>query len=110
MVSIYLHCDPTASHYLKLRMDAIFGPENFRNEIIWKRTSGLSSAPQAVWARALLLHGRLLGSIAAIEKRRESLLELRRVEGAELRERIEGKPFRTLGPVPLPVTHDVNRA
>ena len=33
--SIYLHCDPTASHYLKLLMDAVFGPENFRNEIIW---------------------------------------------------------------------------
>ena len=36
--SIYLHCDPTASHYLKLLMDAVFGPENFRNEIIWQRT------------------------------------------------------------------------
>lgn len=35
--SIYLHCDPTASHYLKLLMDAIFSPQNFRNEIIWKR-------------------------------------------------------------------------
>ncbi len=33
--SIYLHCDPTASHYLKLLMDAIFGRDNFRNEIIW---------------------------------------------------------------------------
>ena len=33
--SIYLHCDPTASHYLKLIMDAIFGKENYRNEIIW---------------------------------------------------------------------------
>ena len=33
--SIYLHCDPTASHYLKLLMDAIFGSRNFRNEIIW---------------------------------------------------------------------------
>ena len=32
--SIYLHCDPTASHYLKILMDAIFGPEHFRNEII----------------------------------------------------------------------------
>ena len=42
--SIYLHCDPTASHYLKLLMDAVFGPENFRNEIIWKRTSGHSDA------------------------------------------------------------------
>ena len=36
--SLYLHCDPTASHYLKLTLDAVFGPENFRNEIIWKRT------------------------------------------------------------------------
>jgi DNA modification methylase len=33
--SIYLHCDPTASHYLKLLMDAVFGPSCFRNEIIW---------------------------------------------------------------------------
>ena len=37
--SIYLHCDPTASHYLKLVMDSIFGNSNFRNEIIWKRTA-----------------------------------------------------------------------
>jgi len=36
--SIYLHCDPTASHYLKLLLDSVFGPENFRNEIIWQRT------------------------------------------------------------------------
>lgn len=35
--SIYLHCDPTSSHYLKILMDAIFGPRNFVNEIIWKR-------------------------------------------------------------------------
>jgi DNA modification methylase len=35
--SIYLHCDPTASHYLKLLMDGIFGASNFRNDIIWKR-------------------------------------------------------------------------
>lgn len=43
--SLYLHCDPTMSHYLKLILDAIFGPEHFRNEIIWNRTAakGLSS-------------------------------------------------------------------
>jgi len=35
--SIYLHCDPTASHYLKIVMDAIFGPSNFKSEIVWKR-------------------------------------------------------------------------
>ena len=34
--SIYYHCDPTASHYLKLLLDAIFGPQNFRNEIVWR--------------------------------------------------------------------------
>jgi len=37
--TLYLHCDPTASHYLKMLLDAAFGPANFRNEIIWKRTS-----------------------------------------------------------------------
>jgi len=37
--SIYLHCDPTASHYLKLLMDAVFGPGNFQNEIVWQRTN-----------------------------------------------------------------------
>jgi site-specific DNA-methyltransferase (adenine-specific) len=36
--SIFLHCDPTASHYVKLLLDSIFGPKNFRNEIIWKRS------------------------------------------------------------------------
>lgn len=38
--SLYLHCDPTASHYLKLVLDAVFGPENFLGEIIWRRTAG----------------------------------------------------------------------
>ena len=36
--SIYLHCDPTASHYLKILMDAVFLPINFRSEIVWRRT------------------------------------------------------------------------
>ncbi len=40
--SIYLHCDPTASHYLKLLLDAVFDARNFRNEIIWKRTTSKS--------------------------------------------------------------------
>ena len=42
--SIYLHCDPTASHYLKELMGAIFGRKNFRNEIIWRRTGSHNSA------------------------------------------------------------------
>ena len=37
--SIYLHCDPTASHYLKMMLDAVFGLNNFENEISWKRTT-----------------------------------------------------------------------
>ena len=40
--SIYLHCDPSASHYLKLLMDGIFDPRRFLNEIIWRRTSAHS--------------------------------------------------------------------
>jgi DNA modification methylase len=42
--SIYLHCDPTASHYLKILMDSIFGVQNYQNEVIWKRTSSHSDA------------------------------------------------------------------
>ena len=42
--SIYLHCDPTASHYIKIMMDAIFGHENFKNEITWQRTESHNTA------------------------------------------------------------------
>jgi site-specific DNA-methyltransferase (adenine-specific) len=38
--SMYLHCDPTASHYLKIVLDVVFGKKNFRNEIIWHKNSG----------------------------------------------------------------------
>lgn len=38
--SLYLHCDPTASHYLKILLDTVFGSQNFRNEIVWKRKTG----------------------------------------------------------------------
>ncbi|HLI69591.1 MAG TPA: site-specific DNA-methyltransferase [Ktedonobacteraceae bacterium] len=41
--SVYLHCDPSASHYLKLLLDAVFGPENFRNEIVWSYKTGGAS-------------------------------------------------------------------
>ena len=44
--SIYLHCDPTASHYLKMLMDAVFGPQYFRNEVVWERTTGRKSGRQ----------------------------------------------------------------
>jgi site-specific DNA-methyltransferase (adenine-specific) len=42
--SLYLHCDPTASHYLKILLDAVFGKTSYGNEIIWKRTSAKGTA------------------------------------------------------------------
>jgi len=42
--SLYLHCDPTASHYLKLLLDAVFSPVCFRNEIIWRRKALFQNA------------------------------------------------------------------
>ena len=44
--SIYLHCDPTMSHYLKLLMDDVFAPKNFRNEIVWQRIQGAGKTTQ----------------------------------------------------------------
>ncbi|HZB88035.1 MAG TPA: DNA methyltransferase [Terracidiphilus sp.] len=46
--SAYLHCDPTASHYLKMLMDAVFWPANFRSEIVWRRTGSHNKARR--WA------------------------------------------------------------
>lgn len=42
--SLWLHCDPTASHYLKMLLDSVFGPENFRNEVVWQRTAAKGDA------------------------------------------------------------------
>ena len=44
--SLYLHCDPTASHYLKILLDAVFDPRNFKSEVVWKRTAAHSDAKQ----------------------------------------------------------------
>ncbi len=44
--SIYLHCDPTASHYLKVMMDSIFGKNNFRSAITWKRATSTQKGSQ----------------------------------------------------------------
>jgi adenine specific DNA methylase Mod len=53
--SLYLHCDPTAGHYLKVLLDAVFGPERFQGEIIWQRTNSRSTTGR--WPR---LHDTLL--------------------------------------------------
>jgi DNA modification methylase len=46
--SLYLHCDPTASHYLKLVLDGVFGKENYRCEISWQRSSAHSDVKQGM--------------------------------------------------------------
>jgi site-specific DNA-methyltransferase (adenine-specific) len=66
--SIYLHCDPTASHYLKMLMDAVFGPQQFRNEIVWKRKAGRGETNNqairfGVTADALLFFGKSSGAV-----------------------------------------------
>jgi adenine specific DNA methylase Mod len=54
--SLYLHCDPTASHYLKLLCDAIMGKEHFRNEIIWQRTSSHNDSKKWMDVHDVLLY------------------------------------------------------
>ena len=49
--SLYLHCDPTASHYLKVVLDGVFGGKNYRNEIIWKRTTTHSDSQ--TWSKVV---------------------------------------------------------
>jgi len=49
--SLYLHCDPTASHYLKIILDGVFGKENYQNEIVWKRTTTHSDSK--TWSRVV---------------------------------------------------------
>ncbi len=63
--SIYLHCDPTMSHYLKLVMDSIFGRKNFRNEIIWER--GTASGGKAGGKKFVPQHDTILSYVAGEE-------------------------------------------
>jgi site-specific DNA-methyltransferase (adenine-specific) len=58
--SLYLHCDPTASHYLKTLLDAVFGVAGFTNEIIWRRTTpkGLAFSRYAANHDVLLFYRR----------------------------------------------------
>lgn len=64
--SIYLHCDDTASHYLKIVMDAVFGRSSYRNDIAWKRTSahGDSRSFGRVSDRLLFYGGRMINADA----------------------------------------------
>ena len=61
--SIYLHCDPTAGHYLKMLMDSVFGAGNFRSDISWKRSSAHSDTKQG-----RRQHGRIRDSLLFYSK------------------------------------------
>jgi DNA modification methylase len=112
--SIYLHCDPTASHYMKALMDAVFGHQNFRNEIIWKRTSAHSSArrfgpvhdvilfytrgPKYKWNRVFQPYdGAYIESFYRHEDDR-GRYTLGDLTGAGIREGESGLPWRGLDP------------
>jgi DNA modification methylase len=64
--SLYLHCDPTASHYLKMLLDAVLGPDSFRSEIVWKRSGAHSDTKQG-----RKLHGHIHDVILFYTKGRE---------------------------------------
>jgi site-specific DNA-methyltransferase (adenine-specific) len=112
--SLYLHCDPTASHYLRMTLDAIFGAENFRNEIVWKRTAAHNSGKKfgpvhdsllfyansqsAVWKNIV----RALDEsyIASHYKYEENGRRYKRenITGAGTRNGETGKPWRGINP------------
>ncbi|MFH1059139.1 MAG: DNA methyltransferase [Pseudomonadota bacterium] len=114
--SIYLHCDPTASHYLKLLMDAIFGPKFFRNEIIWKRTfahSGskrygpvhdtifyYSKTDEMVWTNPKIPHTEvyLQRHFNRIDQENGRKFQPITLTGAGTRKGDSGKPWRGVDP------------
>ncbi len=89
--SLFLHCDPNASHYLKLVLDGIFGPENFTNEIIWKRRTAHSDKAQG--ARHL---GRIHDTILCYSKSEDSFWHAEYTPYSEEYAR-DGFPFKEEG-------------
>ncbi|MBS0479006.1 MAG: restriction endonuclease [Proteobacteria bacterium] len=117
--SFYLHCDPTASHYLKLVLDAVFCGQggDFLNEIIWKRTSSHSSARRwgpahdnillyaktqnYIWNDVFLAHSSAhLGSKYSTKDKHDNFMAAD-LTGAELRTGDSGKPWRDFDPSKL---------
>ncbi len=115
--SLYLHCDPTASHYLKVVLDSLFGPAQFRNEIEWRRSHGHNSAnryganhdillfygrsPQATWNSTfqqydpayLAKHYRHVDAQGRRYKHENPT-------GAGVRNGVTGKPWKEIDPTP----------
>ncbi len=114
--SLYLHCDPTASHYLKLVLDAIFGPQNFLNEINWKRTYAHGGAKrfgpvhdtllfyaasgQYVWMFPLIPHPRayIAKHFNQIDEKTKKHFQPISLTGAGIRHGESGKPWKRVNP------------
>ena len=115
--SIYLHCDPTASHYLKSEMDAVFGKNNFRNEIVWQRTNthGLgkqfdrvhdtilfySKGSQKVWNDVYTEHDPEYVQRTYRHSDERGLFQVDNLTGGRVTEKGEsGQPWRGIDPSP----------
>ncbi len=89
--SLYLHCDPTASHYLKILLDAVFGARNFRNEITWVRSLPHNDAHRFGRSRdSILLYARSQQSLFNAQYRPQKEASVR----AHYREGADGRMFR----------------
>ena len=114
--SIYFHCDPTASHYIKIVMDAIFGYRNFRSEIIWKRTSAHGRAKRwgpihdtiffytrsnrYVWNRVLEEYDSEYLDKFYKKKDEKGFFLLTNLTGPGVRKGSSGQPWRGINPHP----------
>jgi DNA modification methylase len=114
--SIYLHCDPTASHYLKLLLDAVFGPQHFLNEIIWKRTHAHGSSKRFgpvhdvillyarsgayAWSNPRMAHdpAYLEKHFANVDEATGRAFEPITLTGSGVRHGDSGKPWRGINP------------
>ena len=114
--SLYLHCDPTASHYLRMLLDGIFGAENFLNEIIWKRTHAHSSSKRCgpvhdvillyaksndyVWNSPTIPHDPdyIERHFKCVDEKSGRLFEPITLTGSGVRNGESGKPWRNVNP------------
>lgn len=117
--SIYLHCDPKASHYLKALMDSAFGPTNFRSEIVWKRTHAHGSARRYgpihdvilfysksqdfIWTDPRIAHaaGYVSRHFRVLDEARSELFSPITLTGSGVRHGESGLPWRGVDPTPV---------
>ena len=96
--SIYLHCDPTASHYLKLLMDAVFGASNYRNEVVWHYGGRGAKAIARQFPRnhdVLLFYSRQMSNHSFERQYSQRLFTFEEARRAGFRQDEEGRWFKT---------------